>query len=316
MRYCLVFFALPLLIIACKEDDNNGSLIGNRYDLILGFVVPDEDRSGPTEIFVGRLNPFNPDVYDPEGISDVFLEEQLFKYASVYLAEVTFYDDAEVFITSKDQLVQLQHTGFGIYRDVKNELNIKQLNEYSLTVIRPGDIIYTDEVTVPESIEIININDKDTVTAYPRPTSPNSTDICVAYFPVKLNSPQAAYLFQSKQSNDGPSTLEYAKYVHFGDSGAPAIFEFGGPGGFVTFQWEVIALDTSATNAYNPFGTIGLKIEEAEFLDFTRDPANIEKRSSISVNANRRVIGNFGAYTSSSIEFTVKANMDSCSSGD
>lgn len=55
-----------------------------------------------------------------------------------------WYEDAEVTISSSSQTIELEHTGFGIYRDVNDELHIETLGEYFLEVKRPGGLIYTD----------------------------------------------------------------------------------------------------------------------------------------------------------------------------
>lgn len=308
-EYCFIL----ILILGCK-DDSGGSLIKHRYDMILGFLVPDEDRIVSTEIFVGQMKPNDPESYIVQGSQDEFLSEQIFKYVSVYRANITGYDDAEVIITSPGQIVNLEHTGFGIYRDVNNELRVSQLQEYHIEIKRPNGIVYTDKVKIPGEVFVTNISEGDTVIAYPKKDHP-SLEFCFALYPLVWNNPIGAHAFLGRSSSNGygVDSLQVIQDVGFeNDRVIPALFDEEGLKDFVNFSYQEFVLDSTATKAYNHFGTTSFSDEAGAFYDFWSDPKNINQRGGITVNKDRRVIGNFGAYNSFRMKFTVMAKRDSC----
>ncbi|MEQ9423579.1 MAG: hypothetical protein RJQ09_04115 [Cyclobacteriaceae bacterium] len=315
--YLILALATLMPLAACEDEESgNGTKINHKYDLILGFLVPDEDRLSPTEVFVGYLKPFNPGSYLVAVAEDSFLREQIFEYVDVYRADAIGYEDAEISISSETQTINLENVGSGIYRDVRNELRVSTGATYSLRIERPKDLVYTDQVTVPGDVLITNISANDTVIVYPQKPDPSQI-ICHQNYPVIVNKPTNAYLFEARQSNNGagidPSYV--AKYMSFDPSvfGAPAIYYSDAEeDDFVNFNFSVIAMDSTAAIAYNPFGTFAGNDAEAQHLDFWRFFKNIHLRNGVQINKNRRVIGNFGAYNTFQLRFTAMAKRDSC----
>lgn len=67
-----------------------------------------------------------------------------------------------------------------------------------------------------------------------------------------------------------PNYIAKAMRFESEDFFAPAIYESDGGKDFVNFKYQMIAMDSTAAIAYNPFGGISGNEKEAEHLDFWR----------------------------------------------
>ena len=313
-KYSLIALIIITGCSGCgdKKDDNGSFYIDKDYDFVLGFAVPDEDRTWPTEVFVGRMLDLETDTFTiTHCIRDTFLYGQVRRYQGWYRTVFKYHDDAQVIIKSDNQNIQLQYIGYGIYQDVNNELHVEPLKTYTLEVTRPGNRFYSKEVIVPGNIDVTNFNHGDTVTAYPKKETVESLS-CIKLYPVIHNVSGYAHLYRHKQSSDGPATDLYAIYASFqnNNQAAPALYEECSQRTYVHFIWEIFAIDSSASRFYRSEG-IAAHQDVFDFIDYY-DNGNIEKRSSIDAHGADDAIGNFGAYNAVRFEFTVKALRDSC----
>lgn len=310
-----IFYVIGAVLCGCSCHEKkivDSAFITKDYDFVLGFAVPDEDRQVPTEIFIGRMLDREPDsitIY--HGMQDGFLLFQVQRYQSWYRTAFEYIDDAEVNITSDDQNVGLQYVGFGTYRDIENALHIEPLKKYTLSVARPGKRLYTKEVTVPGNIQITNIAEGDTVISYPKKELPTA-NICLKLYPIIHNPVPLAHLYRHKESNNGPGLEPDYKSASFhnDNQAIPVLIEPCSDRTYINFNWEILALDSSATKFYRS-ERIAANKDVFDFLDYY-DLGNIENRSSLNTHGADDAIGNFGAYNAVRTHFTAKALRDSC----
>jgi len=181
-KFVLAFISIVLCgCSGCTDDKKKpyeGFLDKDR-EFVIAHVAPDEDRINPVEVFVGRLLTIVPDSTDGANIQDYLLKIQLRQFQNEYYALLKYHDDAQVFITSSGQTVELQNVGKGTYRDVSNALHISALQTCTLKVTRPGGKVYQAMVRVPDHITITSLSPGDTTVLYPKKNTPES-DFCGA----------------------------------------------------------------------------------------------------------------------------------------
>ena len=156
-------YFLILIIFSCsscsKDDHNTGdSLISKEYDAVIGVLAPDTaihfTRGYPTEVFVGRLIPTDiHNVFPVEGMQDSVLWKLMVATRRWYVLYYDYDSTAQVSIQGINQNVQLTYVGKGIYRDVNQQLKVKSLETYTLTVNKQDGRVFTSNTIVPGTIK-------------------------------------------------------------------------------------------------------------------------------------------------------------------
>lgn len=321
MRILLFISFIGSILGGCncnpEKVDESSRFLDHDYDFVLGFAVPDEDRLVLTEIFVGKILDHPVDELYLRGFQDSFLWEQVQRYYNWYQGEIIYHDDAGVTISSETQSVKLEPVGYGIYRDVNNELHIESLKTYSLEVKRPGNRLYTSDVIVPGDFEVLNVHEGDTIgPVYPKKLF--SQPICYSGVQLIWDVSSLAQLYRTKTFYDSGtialgSDVAYVKGASFQNDniGVNAFYDEENSNDTIRyFDHEIIALDTSASIFYQQEG-MGMNPDVAQFLSYWNS-GNIEKRSKMNTHGAKDSIGNFGAYNVARIHFWVKARKDSC----
>lgn len=302
--------------IGCfDEHDEKPSLrrkLDKDYEFVIGHVMPDEDRTYPIEVFVGRLLVPRPDTLNNANIQETLLKIQLRQFQNEYLSTLSYHDDAQVFITAGDQTIELQYVGRGTYRDIANALHISNLQTCSLKVIRPGGKIYQALVTVPGNISITNVKSGDTIIAYPKKEKVTQ-NLCFAGPPVYGNDVANAYFYRFQQVDDFFSFDERLVFLTFTNSfGSPLnLFECT-DSYYNHVLWTSTAFDTVLSHAWGLGETTGARDDMIDTVSYWKYDAPITDRSNITDQKGKKIAGYFGSYNSVSINFVVKAMNDSC----
>ncbi len=303
-----------ILGLSCRNagDKNQGSLFIDRdYDFVLGFLVPDEDRKANTEIFVGKLLDKEPKILGVAGVEDTFLHGQLMRYQNWYRADFDFHADAKVRIKSAEQEIYIPHVSHGTYIDTANALRVRPLQQYWIEVQLATGVILRDSVIIPGDYELLNLADGDTVPCYPKKDIP-SQDVCVQFYPVIHSTSAASFLYRHRFSTDIPGVDPFFTYLSFrADQAVPALFGECDGREFDNFQWEILALDSSATIFFTAEDLTSANEEVWNFLD-SYSHGSIEKRNGLNTGGFAGAIGNIGACNAVRFDITMRALRDSC----
>lgn len=287
-------------------------MLDKDYEFVIGHVMPDEDRTYPIEVFVGRLLVPRPDTLDNACIQENLLRIQLRQYQNEYLASLSYHDDAQVFITAGSQTVELQYVGRGTYRDISNELHTSALQTCSLQVIRPDGKVYNATVKVPDNITITNITPGDSILVYPKKDKPH-LPFCFAGPPVFGPPVSGAYFYRFQQVDDFFDFNERLVFLTFSNSfGSPLTVNECGETIYNNVSWTSTAFDTVLSRAWGIGETTGTHDDMGDTLSYWKYEAPITDRSNITNQNNIKIAGYFGAYNSVSINFVIKALRDSC----
>lgn len=313
-----IVFLLALVFscgCSCGDNDKGSYFLDKDYDFVLGFAVPDEDRLAPTEVFVGRIIDKEPDeITVQEGFLDTFLLHQVQRYQGWYHFVVKYHEDAEVYISSATQKIKLEHTGFGVYRDVGNELHIEANKSYELEVIRPHGRYYSQWVLVPGPVQINNITNGDTIgPIFPKETT--AEGFCYKLQFITWNSVNSAQLFRIKASHDAHFLHDpFVFYAGFKNDDQAIVAFYKSNDSLDTLRdarWETLAFDSTASRFYQAESPMGLNPAVNEFFTYWNQ-GPIVRRNGLNTHGARDVIGNFGAYTAARIHFWIWAKKDSC----
>lgn len=312
-----IVFLLALVFsfgCSCGEKDNGSYFLDKDYDFVLGFAVPDENRLAPTEVFVGRIIDKEPDeITVQHGFLDTFLLNQVQRYQGWYHFVVKYHDDAEVYISSVSQKIKLVYTGFGVYRDIGNELHIEANKSYELEVIRPHGRYYSQSVLVPGPVQINNITDGDTIGPI-FPKEMTAEGFCWQPVFVKWNQVSNAFLYRGKIKDDSILYIDPTFFADFRNdkTGYNALYNVNNPADSLRFVlWETFAFDSSASIFYQAESPLALNPDVNNFFTYWNQ-GPIERRNGLNTHGAEDVIGNFGAYTAARIHFWIWAKKDSC----
>jgi len=316
LRSLIISLIFCFTACQCNDKEDKGSVFLERdYDFVLGFAIPDEDRVAPIEIFVGRILDHEVDELHLIGMQDSFLLEQVQRYYSWYRGEIIYHDDAEVHISSEMQNVKLTNTGFGVYRDVNNELHIEPLKRYTLDVLRPGNLHYSASVAVPGDFDFTNADEGDTLgPVYPKKYY--SINACYEIQLILWSISPGAWLYRCKTVPDS-FTQHFAGLVDIksatfrnDNQGVVANYTEYPEDTLRFFNYEVLSFDSTASIFYQSEG-LGLNQDVDSFLSYWNE-GNIEKRSHLNTHGTKDAIGNFGAYNAARVHFYVIGRKDSC----
>lgn len=303
-----------------KKGDEGSAFLDDDYDFIFGILVPDEDRIGPTEIYVGRILDRDVDHGGPDhitpigefGIQDSFQLAEIWYYQTEYRAPIINIDNATVVVTSNNQSVTFLSVGKGTYRDVNNALHVYANETYTLQAVIEGKT-YTAKTIVPDHVNITNLSEGDTVGTYPKKGS--SPDVlCFNFIPVRNTASEHALLFRSKWSYPGRKPLHRLAFASDIDTTfgvvAQADETYPLPEFYQHYKYEIFALDTAMSYAYVSEGVSG----KWNIFQFMNDNFynGIAKRSNVRGEGKNKAAGTFGSYNAFRMEFTVKLLMDSC----
>jgi len=305
-----------ICLIGCESRQGNDSyFLDKDYDFVLGFAVPDEDRLVPTEVFVGKMLDLAEEGELPV-MADSFLMEQIKWYHSWYHSKIEWHDDAQVYISSETQRIQLQYVGFGTYRDVNNELNIVPLNKYKLEVYRPNNRYYTSEVIVPGDYDFIELQNGDTLGPFFPHRLSNKT--CLVGVTVPWSVSQRSHMYWMKTFYDTISMtlhgIPYVKAATFDTDilGVNAFYDQSDDSDTLRyFIHQVFAFDTATSRFYQKDG-IALNREVDSFLTYWDQTVPIYKRSGLNTHGHDDAIGNFSSYNAARVNFYIWGKKDSC----
>jgi len=150
---------------ACYKDYNTDSLLKKEYEVVMCVLAPDSaqnfTRDYPVEVFVGKMIPT--DIHNQflvQGQEDLVLRRLMFGIRQWYLNYYEYDSTSQVSIHNGSQNVQLTYVGFGIYRDVNHELNIKAQQTDSLYVKKKDGRLFTAQTIIPGNITIDSIDHK------------------------------------------------------------------------------------------------------------------------------------------------------------
>lgn len=297
--------ALLITLSSCFKEYNTDSLLQKKYDVVISILAPDTAihyvRNYPVEVFVGRIIPSDiHNIFVIEGMQDSVLMRLMEDTRKWYLIYYEYDVAAKVSIRDSIQNVQLAYVGNGIYRDVNNELNIRSMHTYTLTVEKNDGRTFTSNTTVPGEITIDSINGIPSSfdTLYVSPDSKGGKD-----YPYRISSISEPfyYIMVSKSSNF--SITRFA-YLFKDEIVNIAIFKYlDRPIPFVHIKDEIGAINKD-------FGTFAHPASNYSFSErYGRLLESLENKS-ISENSNiqgKDVVGVFGAYNATRKEYVVKA---------
>ncbi len=298
--FCFSIFSFLVSCQSCQKPTSD-SLLKHDYNVVMGVLAPDSanefERNYPTEVFVGKMIPTNLDnIFYVQGTKDSVLWE-LMSCARQHFINYFEYDSlAEVRILSNGQNVKLTYTGFGVYRDLVNELKIKPLERYTLNVAKADGRIFTSETTVPGNVKITNI-DIDTMSEVPGHLMNEFT----ITFKALSNGDQFYYVSRDRRNNFESEIIGYS----FADS-VVAGYTFTKSGldtsriDYINDRFELRAVNRSYALFHTPCGGEG---RTPDFVPFEKSlyDMEIEERSNI---GGKDVAGVFGSYNAT-VKFVV-----------
>lgn len=308
-----IAIALLLVVLvncnACshKEKELYKGFLDRDYDLVIAHAVPDEDRTLPTEVFVGRLVRVVPDSSNGANLEDWLMYVQLNNFQQEYYALLEYHDDAVVTISSGGKGVHFTSVGKGTYRDVNNELHLEALGTCTLSVTRPGGISYSAVSRIPGNIDITNISTGDTIVVYPKK---ETSSMCGDYSK-SVSGPevQGVYFYRFEMIYNGSPF----RYLHSTNtSGIPVIVNECGETEYADISWTSMAFDSVLTRAWGLPELTGFEPGMLDSLNFWKYTAPITYRSNITDENGDKIAGYFGAYNSVKTHFVMKALKDSC----
>ena len=108
--------------------------------------------------------------------------------------------DAKVTLSSKDQKVNLQHVGNGVYDDSNEPINVRPGDTYYLNVLLPNGQIATGKTELPGNFSILFPPEGDTL-KYPATAKPDTLNMPK----IKWSASEKAFFYQLsiKSDNDG-----------------------------------------------------------------------------------------------------------------
>lgn len=302
-------FLFTISFFPCKSCDkeSSDSLLKHEYETIFCILAPDSGnsfvRSYPTEVFVGKIIPTNiNNNFVVEGMQDTILKELMVCTRQHYIAFYDYDPNAEVYIEGNNQKIKLTYINKGIYRDDNNELKVKSNLMYKLSVKKSNGRTYLSETTIPDDIEIVNIN-TDTLSFIPIDNRKAVFNVDVSY------SIKPFYLIERDKRNNMESDIiiysfdsSFTKAVIFYKSMSDTTHVE-----FVDIKDEIMAVNVHYGQFFEPCGTIGVT---ENFWNWSKEQVkkNIKERSNIQGDD---IVGVFGAYNATIKNYVVRALWDS-----
>jgi hypothetical protein len=306
-------FALVCLLVltSCQsssESEEAQIFLDKPYEtFIAGILTPDTLRSYPQQIFVGRIDPsqnISAPRLSPIGL-DTFVNAVLSTTRGVYRADITPYNNAQVFIIDESsQRIEFRHVGNGFYQDDQNRLRVISNRTYRIEVSHNGNV-FTGQTTVPEQVRVSTVHHLDTV----RPIILDSIPDVVAYrrgsyfergsvsWILEWNRVRGAKFFRYELSlNDDPRASGMA---HIYANAALCIFSFENTNANIIRQiCRVVAIDSAWSSLYEPedqFGFFSSEVPSWWNWFYRQSERKLSDRSTIRGTGN--CAGVFGSYT-------------------
>ncbi len=305
---------LSISCSSCSKDDHHNtgdSLLSKEYDAVIGVLAPDTavhfTRGYPTEVFVGRLIPTDiHNIFAVEGMQDSVLWKLMVATRRWYVLYYEYDSTAQVSIQGINQNVQLTYVGKGIYRDVSQQLKVKSLETYTLTVNKQDGRVFSSTTTVPGNIKFDSLGhmsaERDTFRVTPDTQK-------VWYYDIKVSTvTEPSYCVLISRSDN--FNFSVSAYV-FKDELKNGVIFSDNTGGlppppiskvYVKVELRSINYNLSIFERPNQFSYSARFVIRLDSLD----KLPIEQRSNIvSSLEDDDVAGVFGAYNATRKEYVV-----------
>lgn len=302
-----LLLCIGLLSCTSPNSDENNSFLEKDHDFIAGVMCPNEDRDYAHEVFVGRIIP-NIDAPPVVLGKDEVLNRVLLTMRQWYQAEIKGNTKAKVFIKDEQgNSVELQHTGGGLYRNMNNELAIKALRVYYLTVQYNGTKTYHGETTIPGEFEITNVSEGDTIAMPKSDDRFYETLLRVTWTPSK-----SCFFYRAVKQRDYFDFLTIDHSFRNSDTYISVPFK-GLKLSTPEFNLNIEAIDTSYGRIYRAEDDFTFA-EDWEAWFMKNNEKQIDERSNITGNGD--VAGVFGSFNREKVHFwAVPAEEDSTGGG-
>jgi hypothetical protein len=333
MKHILSIIALAWVFIgcACNDLEHADYALKEETDIVVGILAPPGRHvmgelvvtgTRPTEVFVGHLlKKFSPDsVYDPifDSLQNDMTRYVLFGIMNSKFTGVRIIDDDIVHVSVSDDQSTLNLTsiGYGVWRDIQNQITILPGESYYLEILKTNGTIYRDTTMIPGDLSITYPSYGDTIVA--RNVFTWSVPNCDFTFwdHVWYTQSVGAYCYAGYKSVDQPYHHSGLHMRFFEEVSYESNFNWSetvsGPPGVATFgqtQWNehtILAVDSNMATSLSGYGFGGSTGGLAWDYILAQDLKQPIDRTTITGGA----AGCFGSYNSVYIKFFGRCPID------